>query len=159
MVNKVYIQPPTDTCEEPGHVGKLTQEAACSLEAEIISFFNLYPAWLTQANSPETLMKYLRAGVWHGWTALSPEGDMEIFGICAWEIHEHDCSYHVLYIGGKNLRTHLREGLQELEKYVYLNGGSGLIFHGRDGWSRLLAPYGYKPMTYLHKNVRKTMGH
>jgi hypothetical protein len=155
----VYVQVAEGSTEAPGRIAKLTPEAVKALEADIVSFFTQYPALLTHLNSPEMLLNYLRNGIWHGWTALDSGGAMEIFGICAWEVHERDAYYHVLYIGGKNLKEHLTAGLKELEKFVHLNSGSSIIFHGRPGWSRLLAPYGYTSMTYLQKNVRKAMGH
>lgn len=155
----MYIQPAKECPDEASRIGKLEPEAAYALEAEIRAFFALHPAWLTQVNKHETLLQYLCKGIWHGWCALNAEGDMEVFGICAWEAHDHDAIYHILYIGGTNLQHHLAAGLKELERFVYLNGGSSLSFHGRPGWHRRLRAYGYTPVTHLRKNVRKTMGH
>jgi hypothetical protein len=155
----VYIVPANPT-DDPGRIGLLPPDATRALAAEFRAFFALYPAWLTQVDTPEHIIERCVIGLYEPWMALDEDGTPEILGICGWERHKNMSFYHILYIGGKNLREHLVEGMKELEKYVYMNGGSEIIFTGRPGWSRLLAPYGYGPKEIrLSKNVTRALGH
>lgn len=68
---------------------------------------------------------------------------LEMVMFCCWERHAKRSYYHVMWLGGKDLKNYLREGLEKIEHYACLCGANEVRLGGREGWEKLLAPYGY----------------
>lgn len=157
----MYIVPdPTEWDSTTVGIGRILPEAIPIIWRDLEAFLALHPAWLTEVDGIEGVLNFCARGVYEAWVALSRRGDVEVLGICQWDRHKYESYYHILYLGGKNLRAYLKAGLGEAERYAYANGAAEIIFTGRWGWKRLLRRFGYgQPVVQLRKNVRKVLGH
>lgn len=96
----------------------------------------------------------------HIWVALSPEGEIMCVGICSVEVHAYELNYHVMWVGGYNLRTYLKLAVWRVEGYATLIGCHSVIYHRvRKGILRYLHRYGYTPdLSTVQKVLHKTNG-
>lgn len=75
------------------------------------------------------------------------------FVIGSWEVHDRKKRYCVVFIAGEGLEKYIRQGLEKLEQFCSILGGSELVLEGRKGWVRWLKKYGYHQDTV---KLRKT---
>jgi len=80
--------------------------------------------------------------------------ELKLVMFCGWERHAKRSYYHVIWIGGRDIKGCLKEGIQKIEHYACLSGGNEVRLGGRGGWERLLKPYGYSSRSVeLRKDV------
>ena len=103
--------------------------------------------------SLDSLLRNLIKGDLNLWLATD-ENELELAMICGWEEHEFVKYYHLVWLGGENLKKYLKLGLEVLEQYACLNGAKELVLAGRDGWGRTLEPYGFVARKRWVKNVK-----
>ena len=62
----------------------------------------------------------------------------------------------LFWLGGRDVDMFIPAGLQKLEQWCALIGGSYLVVGGREGWGKKLVKYGYKK----HRvEIRKQLSH
>lgn len=114
--------------------------------------------WL-QVVSEEEVFGWLVEGKAELWLAMQNQ-NLDGFLLGHWEVNARRRRYKVLFIAGDGLEKYLKQGLEKLEQYCSLLGGTELALEGRRGWSRLLRKYGYgeyavmvrKPTAVLWRN-------
>src|SRR5262245_35448225 len=108
--------------------------------------------WL-QVVSLESIYKNLKMDALDLWVGYD-KFDIHLAMICGWEPHAKAKFYHVLWMGGKDIRPALKEGMHKVEKYACFQGAKEIRFQGREGWEKLLTPLGYGkvPQIEMRKN-------
>ena len=101
-------------------------------------------------------------GDWDLWV-LADGFDVKVALLASWNVHSKDRLYHINWIGGeRGFKTFrfIEEALETIEKYALAFGAADVVLFGREGWGRVLAPYGYmKTGAIFEKPVRKMKGH
>lgn len=96
---------------------------------------------------------------WDMWIGTY-DRELEMVGICAWEPHELQKYYHIIWLGGKNLAKYMEPALRLVEQYASLQGATEVVATGRFGWMRLLKDEGYLASTVqVRKNVTMLTRH
>lgn len=114
--------------------------------------------WL-QTVSEEEVFGWLVEGKAELWLAMQSQV-LDGFLLGHWEVNSRRRRYRVLFIAGDGLDKYLKMGLEKLEQYCSMLGGTELALEGRRGWVRKLRKYGYgeyavmmrKPTTVLWRN-------
>lgn len=84
----------------------------------------------------------------------------ELSGVlfASWERHRHEADYHINFLAGRYMDLWFEAGLEKLEGYVALHGGTAISIGGRVGWHRLLEPRGFNPVYRARKLIQQTKG-
>lgn len=114
--------------------------------------------WL-QVVSEEEVFGWLVEGRAELWLAMQNQ-NLDGFLLGHWEVNDRRRRYKVIFIAGDGLDRYLKQGLEKLEQYCSLLGGTELALEGRRGWVRKLRKYGYgeyavmvrKPTVVLWRN-------
>ena len=86
--------------------------------------------------------------------------DTELIGVlfASWESHRFESDYHINWLAGKWMDLWFDQGLEKLESYATMMGGTALVAGGRIGWARLLEPRGFMPVYTARKILHQTKG-
>lgn len=76
----------------------------------------------------------------------------------SWSRHRYEAEYYVNWLAGVNMRKWFTPGMDKIEQYVGLAGGTGLVIVGREKWDKLLKPRGYTPQYMVKKVIHPITG-
>ena len=100
---------------------------------------------LLNVMSLEDLKIRLFDGSLHLWIAMDDNFEVDCIAIGALESHAYERNYHILWIGGANLKGHLLNAVRRLEEYAQLIGVRHVTLHKmRPGLARWMKKFGYK---------------
>src|SRR5688572_168562 len=63
--------------------------------------------------------------------------------VCGLEQEAKSKVYKVYWAGGYELDKFIQQSLSKLEQFAAMSGAAAVVVHGRMGWQKELAPFGY----------------
>lgn len=117
---------------------------------------------LQELSDPKHLFVAILKGDWDLWV-LADDQDVKVAMLASWHVHSYDKLYNIPWMGGqRDFRAfkYVAEALEHIEAYALSHGAADVVLFGREGWGKVLAPYGYqKTGSIFEKPIRKLKGH
>jgi hypothetical protein len=114
---------------------------------------------LRELSDPKHLFVAVLKGDWDLWVLAD---DQKVAGamLCTWVQHSYDRIYQIQWLAGLNTLKYAEETLAFVEKYALAHGAGEVILFGREGWKKVLAPFGYsETQRVFTKPIRQLRGH